>query len=102
MQYLMKHGETTIKCGTKSFVPSIQYDDRPILAIRTYIAPQTGVINLSYYYQHGAHRCNILQDSELGSAVYCYLDIAAALKLIDVSEILVSSTGKQGSFLMWT
>ena len=30
------------------------------------------------------------------------LSVTASIKLIDVSEILVSSTGKQGSFLMWT
>ena len=75
MQYHMKHGEATIKCGSKSFVPSVQYGYRPILAIRTYTAPYTAVINLAYYYHHGAHRCNVLQDSELGSSVYCYPDI---------------------------
>ena len=69
MQYHMKHGEATIKCGSKSVVPSITYPDTPILAIRTYTAPYTAVVNLAYYYHHGAHRCNILQDSELGSSV---------------------------------
>ena len=49
MQYHMKHGEATFKCGSKSFVPSIQYEDRPILAIRTYTAPYTAVIYLAYY-----------------------------------------------------
>ena len=85
MQYHMKHGEATIKCGSKSFVPSIQYEDRPILAIRTYTAPYTAVINLAYYYHHGAHRCNVLQDSELGSSVYCYPDISTVLNAIDIS-----------------
>ena len=75
MQYHMKHGEATIKCGSKSVVPSITYEDKPILAIRTYAAPYTAVVNLAYYYHHGAQRCNFLQYSELGSSVYCYLDI---------------------------
>ena len=86
MQYHQKHGEATIKIGSKAYVPSIQYEDRPILAIRTYTAPYTAVINLAYYYHHGAHRCNVLQDSELGSSVYCYPDISTVLNAIDVSE----------------
>ena len=44
------------------------------------------MINLSYDWQNGTHRCNILQDSELGSAVYCYLDIATVLEKIDLSK----------------
>ena len=46
----------------------------------------TGVVNLSYYWQNGTHRCNILQDSELGAAVYCYLDVATVLEKIDLSK----------------
>ena len=86
MQHHMKHGEATVKCGSKSIVPSIQYPDTPILAIRTYIAPYTAVVNLAYYYHYGAHRCNVLQDSELGSSVYCYPDIKTALNSIDASK----------------
>ena len=73
MQHHMKHGEATVKCGSKSHIPSIEHEDTPILAIRTYIAPYTAVVNLAYYYHYGAHRCNICQDSELGSAVYCWI-----------------------------
>ena len=65
MQHHMKHGEATIKCGSKSVVPSITYPDTPILAIRTYTAPYTAVVNLAYDYHHGAHRCNVLQDLSL-------------------------------------
>ena len=46
MQYHQKHGEATIKVGSKAYVPSIQYGDRPILAMRTYTAPYTGVIKI--------------------------------------------------------
>ena len=69
----------------KSHIPSIENEDTPILAIRTYIAPYTAVVNLAYYYHYGAHRCTILQDSELGSSVYCYPDVKTALNSIDVS-----------------
>ena len=86
MQHHMKHGEATVKCGSKSIIPSIEHEDTPILAIRTYTAPYTAVVNLAYYYHYGAHRCNILQDSELGSSVYGYLDVKTALNSIDVSK----------------
>ena len=86
MQHHMRHGEATVKCGSRSIIPSIQHEDTPILAIRTYTAPYTAVVNLAYYYHYGAHRCNILQDSELGSSVYCYPDVKTALNSIDVSK----------------
>ena len=35
MQYHMKHGEATIECGSKSDIPSITYEDKPILVIRS-------------------------------------------------------------------
>ena len=43
-------------------------------------------MNLAYSYHYGAHRCNLAQDSDLGEAVYCYVDIATALKSIDCSN----------------
>ena len=75
MQHHMQHGEATIKAGTSSYIPSAQYENTPILAIRTYTAPYTAVVNLAYYFQYGSHRCNIAQDTELGSSVDCYPDV---------------------------
>ena len=57
-----------------------------MLAIRTYTTAYTGVVNLSYYWQEGSHRCNILQDSELGSAVYCYPDVGTVIEKLDLSK----------------
>ena len=64
IQYHQKHGEATIKIGTNSCIPSAQYENTPILAIRTYTAPYTAVVNLAYYFHYGSHRCNLAQDTE--------------------------------------
>ena len=73
MQHHMTHGEATIKVGTKSYISSAQMSEEPIIAIRTYSGPYTAVVNLAYYFQYGSRRCNLSQDTELGSAVYCFL-----------------------------
>ena len=75
-----------IRDRNKSYTPSIEFENKPILAVRTYTGPYAGVINLAYYWQHGLHRCNILQDSELGAAVYCYLDIKTAIEKLDLAK----------------
>ena len=87
IQYHQNHGEATIKIGAKAYVPFVQYKEQPILAIRTYTSAYTGVVNLSYYWQNGSHRCNILQDSELGAAVYCYPDVATVVEKIGLSKV---------------
>ena len=86
MQHHMKHGEATIKVGKNSYIPSAQYENEPIIAIRTYTAPYTAVVNLADYFQSGSHRCNLAQDTELGSAVYCYPDVKTALNTIILSH----------------
>ena len=42
-------------------------------------------MNLAYYH-YGAHRCSLAQDSDLGEALYRYVDIATALRSIDCSN----------------
>ena len=41
-------------------------------------------MNLAYYFHYGSHRCNLSQDIELGSAVYCFLDVTTALNSINL------------------
>ena len=84
MQHHMTHGEATIKVGTKSCIPSAQVMNEPIIAIRTYSGPYTAIVNLAYYYHYGSHRCNLSQDIDLGSAVYCFTDVTSALSSINL------------------
>ena len=87
MQYHEKHGQAVVRIApNKAYVPAMDFEKQPILAVRTYTIAYTGVINLSYYWQEGSHRCNILQDSELGSAVYCYPDIGTVIEKLDLSK----------------
>ena len=87
MQYYEKHGHAVVRVPpNKSYTPSIHFEKRPILAVRTYTGPYTGVINLAYYWQRGSHRCNILQDSEFGAAVYCHPDVKSAIDKINLAK----------------
>jgi len=87
MQYYQKHGHAVIKIPpNKACTPSIDYEKRPILAVRTYTGAYAGVINLAFYWQQGTHRCNILQDSELGAAVYCYPDMKTVIEKLELSK----------------
>ena len=62
-QFYEKHGHAIVRVPpNKSYTPSIHLEDKPILTARTYTGPYAGVINLAYHWQHGLHRCNILQD----------------------------------------
>ena len=48
--------------------------------------PHSVLVNLAYYYHYGVHRCNLAQDSELGEAVYAYVDVEKALRSIQMDK----------------
>ena len=111
-QYHENHGTAKIGIGeTKTCTPSQELDDRTkIIAVRKYMGgPYTAIVNLAYYFFYGSHRCNLAQDSDLGSGVYAYTDMKTLLTTLDyskeedrqtcigvVSGYLLKSAGKTG------
>ena len=111
-QHFMIHGNAKVWVGeNKSCTPygELQPGTR-ILAIRKYMGgPYTAIVNLAYYFYHGAHRCNLAQDSDLGAGVYAYTDRETLLSTLDytkvedrqtcigvISGFLLKSAGKSG------
>ena len=87
MRFHEKHGFSKLKIGSKEVTPSTDMQEERIIAVHIYNGgPYPALVNLAYYYHYGAHSCNLAQDSDLGEAVYCYVDVATTLKRIDTSN----------------
>ena len=72
-QHFMVHGQAKVWAGENN--TCTPYEELSagarIIAVRKYSGgPYTAIVNLAYYFYHGAHRCNLAQDSDLGAGVF--------------------------------
>ena len=108
----MIHGNAEVWVGeNKSCTPYEELEaGARILAVRKYMGGlYTTIVNLAYYFDHGAHRCNLAQDSDFGAGVYAYTDMETLLSTLDYTKVeerqtctgelsgyLLNSAGKSG------
>ena len=80
------HPHGTAKCkhdvGDSSY-PYKEFEDEPMVVVRTYPNAQTALINCVYYHRYGVHRCNLVLDQEMGVGVYAYTDMQTLIDSIN-------------------
>ena len=86
-QDFMKHGTAQFKNSEgNTFAPGQDFEDTPIIAVRTYTTADTALINLLYHQKYGYHRCNLVLDEKMGAGVYAYTDIVSLLNSLPRKE----------------
>ena len=55
------------------------FNNEPIIAVKTYVCPETALVNYMFYQRFVYHRCNIAIDAVMGAGVYGYTDIVSSL-----------------------
>ena len=61
-------------------MPSEESPKTPILAVRIYQGIHSAIVKYAYFCRYGSHRPNLIQDKDLGAAVYAFVDMKKALE----------------------
>ena len=87
------HGEAQLKNSDGDvIIPSTDYQDSRLIRMRTYVCPETALINCVDYQKYGYHRSNITCDQVMGAGVYGWTDATAALNSYDKKNPTTNQT----------